>query len=486
MSARQIARRLGVNRDTVKRIIEQGGQMPTVQRKKQQIDEELLRRLYRQCGGFARRMYEKLAEEEGIQVTYSTLTRMLRRLGISNPRKARCHSVPDEPGAEMQHDTTLCRILLAGKRVNLTASMLYLRYSKRRYLKFYRAFNRFKMKCFLHEALMFWGYAALECIIDNTNLARQPGSGTGAGARIVPEMERFAAQYGTRFRCHAIRHSNRKAGEERSFHTMNTNFLPGRTFESLEDLNRQAFEWSSERMHNRAQGKANLIPAKAFEHERAYLIELCPHIPAPCRPHVRCTDVYGYAAFAGNYYWVPGTDRQDVEILEYADRLKINLGATSLAQYPLPPDGVRNERFSPEGRPAPRYKPHNRRKPTQQEEKHLRAIHADVGAYLDFVLQPGGIRRHAFLRRLHALSRRIAPALFIAAVQRAHRYRINDIRTLERIAAMQITEGVHPLPRPQIDEDFQQRDTYVQGRLTDPPDLSAYDEEEENTEEDKS
>ena len=33
------------------------------------------------------------------------------------------------------------------------------------------------MKCFLHEALIRWGYAAGQCIIDNTNLARLRGTG---------------------------------------------------------------------------------------------------------------------------------------------------------------------------------------------------------------------------------------------------------------------------------------------------------------------
>ena len=42
------------------------------------------------------------------------------------------------------------------------------------------------MKCFLHEALIFWNYAADVCIIDNTNLARLYG--TGSNAVIVPEM----------------------------------------------------------------------------------------------------------------------------------------------------------------------------------------------------------------------------------------------------------------------------------------------------------
>ena len=181
---------------------------------------------------------------------------------------------------EMQHDTSLYQVELAGRRVKLVASLIYLRYCKRRYLKFYRAFDRFKMKCFFHEALTFWGYAARQCIIDNTNLARLRG--TGANALIAPEMEAFAKQYGFVFRCHEIKHCNRKAGEERSFWTVETNFLPGRTFQSLEDLNRQALAWSTVRMDNKPQGKAGLIPAKAFEHERTYLTAVAaPICPRP-------------------------------------------------------------------------------------------------------------------------------------------------------------------------------------------------------------
>jgi hypothetical protein len=160
-------------------------------------------------------VHEKLTEEEGVQVSYPTLTRILRDLGLGKNRKARCDRVPDEPGAEMQHDTTDYRVQVAGRRTKVIASLVYLRYSKRRYLKFYRVFNRFGMKCFLHEALMFWAYAARQCIIDNTNLARWRG--TGKQAVIVPEMVSFAARYGFEFLCHELRHSNRKAGEERSF-----------------------------------------------------------------------------------------------------------------------------------------------------------------------------------------------------------------------------------------------------------------------------
>ncbi len=477
MSYRQIAHRLGVSRNTVRRIVAQQGVTPVIHRKKQHIDEELLRRLYRECSGYCQRVHEKLTEEQGIEVTYQTLTRMLRDLGISKSRKQRCDRVPDEPGLEMQHDTSPYQIKLADKRVRVVASILYLRYSKRRYLKFYRSFNRFNMKCFLHEALMFWGYSAKQCIIDNTNLARLRG--TGSNAVIVPEMEQFAKGYGFEFLCHKIGHANRKAGEERSFWTTETNFFPGRTFQSLEDLNQQALQWSTVRLENRAQGKAGLIPAKAFEYERHYLTQLPAHLPAPYRTLERGTDQYGYMAFEGNYYYVPGTRCDQIKVLVYSDRLKLYQSSECLIEYALPPDSVKNKSFSPPGQPQRRYSLNNRKKPTQQEEKRLRSLSESVNAYLDFALKPKGIQRHQFLRKLHALSRQMTQSLFIASIERAYKYKITDIATIERIAALQITEGVQRLPLVDVDEDFRQRDAYVQGRLTDPPELSIYDESTE-------
>ncbi len=473
MPLREISRRMGVSHNTAQAIIEQKGEMPHTTRKdKVRIEPELLRRLYADCGGWIQRVHEKLVEDEKIAVTYPTLTRMLRELGISKSQKARCDRVPDEPGAEFQHDSSVYQVKLGDKLVRVIASLLYLRYSKRRYLRFYRAFNRFKMKCFLHEALMFWGYAAAECIIDNTNLARLRG--TGSNAVMVPEMEAFGKQYGFRFVCHEKGHANRKAGEERSFWTVETNFFPGRAYQSLEDLNEQALQWATVRMEQRPQGEAGLIPAKVFEHERSYLVKLTPHLPAPYLVHHRGTDQYGYASICGNYYWVPGTKRDEVKVLEYDDRLKIYQGGECLVEYPLPADGVKNERFSPEGLPKPRHNPKHRSKPTQQEELRLRAMAEAVGAYLDFALKPKGIERHGFVRKLFAMSQKMTPALFIRSIERAHKYRITSLETIERIASLCMSQGADRLPSVEIDEGFRERETYRQGQLTDQPDLSIY------------
>ncbi len=474
MGLRELSRRMRLGRNTVRRILRRQGRPPLAPcAAKVQLEPERLRVLYKECDGRVQRMHEKLVEEDGVEVTYPTLTRRLRELGISTPTKRRCWQVPDEPGAEMQHDTTVYKIKLEGRPTHLVASMLYLRYCKRRYLRFYRGFNRFKMKCFLHEALSFWGYAARECIIDNTNLARLYG--TGATAVIVPEMERFGAAHGFRFLCHEKGHANRKAGEERSFWTVETNFFPGRAFRSLEDLNAQALEWATVRMEHRPQGKARLIPAKAFEHEYAYLVKLPDHLPAPYLVHERVTDQYGYVAFAGNYYWVPGTQRDKIKILQYDRTLKLYRARECLAEYPLPADGIKNAKFAPPGQPQPHYNPSNRRRPTDEEEKRLRSIDESVGRYLDFALKPKGIERHRFLRRLHALSRQMSAALFVRTIERAMRYRITGIETLQRIALLLMDDPEHPLPAVDIDENFRTRESYLEGRLTDAPDLSQYD-----------
>jgi len=474
MGLREIARRLSVSVNAARAIIAQKGIIPTIVRSdKISLDSELILRLYHECAGRLQRMHEKLTEEQAVKIGYSTLSRKVRELGIGRLKNERCAKVPDEPGAEMQHDTSDYRLSVGGRQLKVIASLLYFRYSKIRYLKFYRSFNRFSMKCFFHEALVFWGYCASVCIIDNTNLARLRGS--GSHAVICPEMEQFARQYGFKYVCHKIGHANRKAGNERSFYTVETNFFPGRTFDSLEDLNRQALDWATVRMVNRPVSKTRLIPAKAFEYEKAYLTQLPAFVGAPYLIHSRGTDQYGYVPFDGNFYWVPGALRLDVKLLQYSRCIKIYYHRQELACYELPPDGTKNEAFSPAGEPKPKQQPKDRKKPAGSEEKTLRAVSADIGAYLDFLKTSKGVQKNRLIRALYGLYQHMAPTLFISTVKRALKYRITDIETIERMALLLMKDSHHDLPLVQIDENLKTRPSYLEGCFTDRVDLSVYD-----------
>lgn len=474
MGIREISRKMNISTSTVTTIIGQAGELPqTIRNDKIEIDTELLSRVYHDCDGRVQRTHEVLSEEHGISIGYSTLSRIIRELGFGKRQQQRCDRVPDEPGAEMQHDTSPYRVKLAGKPALVQGSLLYFRFSKVRYLRFYRSFDRFKMKCFFHEALSYWGYAADECIIDNTNLARL--AGTGKNAIICPEMAGFAKQYGFRFVCHERGHANRKAGNERSFYTVETNFFPGREFDSLEDMNRQAFQWATVRMANRATTKTRLIPAQVFEHEKPYLKKLLCHLPAPYLVLTRGTDQYGYASVDGNFYWIPGTKRHDVKVLQYAEHLMIYRNRELLGRYRIPADGVKNELVPPEGQQKPPQKPKNRKKPATRQENILRTAAKEIDAYLDFAVKNGVKQKHRFIRALYGLYRKVSLEIFIETLKRASKYRITDIKTVERIATLQLTAGHFQLPLPQIDRQLEERAAYIEGCFADEVDLSDYD-----------
>jgi hypothetical protein len=232
-------------------------------------------------------------------------------------------------------------------------------------------------------------------------------------------------------------------------------------------------------MENRPQAKTGLIPAQAFDFERGFLTPLPPHLPAPYRVLGRLIDEYGYVAFGGNFFWVPGTQRGEVKVLQYSQHLVIYQARERLAEYPLPADGLHNKRFSPEGLPTPPHQPRNRKQPTHEEEQRLRAMADPVNTYVDFILQTKGLARHEFIRKLLALSQKMTPELFIKSIARAAKYRITSLETVRRIAVLYLQQGTGVLPLATVDEQFTQREAYLEGSLTEAPDLSIYQEPED-------
>ncbi len=96
-----------------------------------------------------------------------------------------------------------------------------------------------------------------------------------------------------------------------------------------------------------------------------------------------------------------------------------------------------------------------------------------VSAYLDYALPTKGLARHQFLRRLLVLSRKMSLELFTQTLERARKYRITDLQTLQNIAWLYLQQGSGQVPLVEIDAAFRQREAYQEGSLTDPPELSG-------------
>jgi transposase len=472
-SKKEIARLLNISPKSVRRLLKDNGATPPPRQDKITVSEELLRRIYSDCNGFRQRIYEVLTEEHGLAIGYSTLTRLLRDLGIGQKHQHRYAHVEDVPGAEMQHDTSPHRVKLGNETVLVQCSSLYLRYSKMRYIQFYRSFNRWRMKCFFYEVLSRWGYTAKACIIDNTNLAVLHG--TGKDAVIHPEMISFAKPYGFTWVAHEKGHANRKAGCERSFWTAETSFLPGRTFNSLEDMNQQALAWS-DRFAQRPQAKSRLIPSELFESEKADLLKLPDVLQPPYQPHQRVLDAHGYLAFDGNYYWVPDEPELrsggKVNLLQYPREIKIfPYGLFSLCSalsYSLPPYGTKNQRFAPKGAVLNPYVPRQFKQNSQEEEKHLRAIDPLCEQYLDFIKASSDVRQKPkFIRDLYGLSRKMSKELLLSTLSRALRYKVSSVEALQSMSRQLLQAQCPDLTETSaLPQDYEHREAFQSGRFS--------------------
>jgi sulfur carrier protein ThiS len=67
-------------------------------------------------------------------------------------------------------------------------------------------------------------------------------------------------------------------------------------------------------------------------------------------------------------------------------------------------------------------------------------------------------------------------ALLVHTIERALRYRITDIGTLRRIARLSAQQGQLDFDfAVEVDDSFFEREAYEEGRLSEAPDLSVYD-----------
>ena len=78
-----------------------------------------------------------------------------------------------------------------------------------------------------------------------------------------------------------------------------------------------------------------------------------------------------------------------------------------------------------------------------------------------------------FARGVDALG--LTEEVFIEALERALRYRILDMATVQRIAWFCMSQGEERLLDVDVDDSYHERPAYQEGCLTDEPDLSIYD-----------
>jgi len=230
------------------------------------------------------------------------LTYLIREAHLRKPQR-RVGTYAFGPGEEMQHDTSPHRLVLGGKEILAQCAALVLTFSRMVYVQYYPRFTRFEAKWFLTEAFNFFSGVCDRCVVDNTSVLL--ASGSGSNAIFAPEIVNFGECYAMSFLAHEIGHSDRKPNVERGFSYAEGNFIPGRVFESWEDLNQQALNWCVEVANAKPKRSLGMSPQAAFMLEKDYLKSLPIHQPPIYKSEPRIVDTYGYVHLDTNRYSVP-------------------------------------------------------------------------------------------------------------------------------------------------------------------------------------
>jgi transposase len=426
-SLREISRLLKLSRNRVRRILRaHDGESPA----SPPCDAQTLSRLedaFGRARGNVVRVQQLLAEENDLHISYSTLTRWIREVGLRSPPQ-RSGEYQLAPGAEAQHDTSPHRVTIAGKMVTAQCAGLVLAYSRRLFIQYYSRFTRFEAKHFLLEAARFMDGTCPRCVIDNTSVI--VADGTGADAVIAPEMVAFARTLGFHFQAHAVGHADRKGRIERPFFYVETNFLPGRSFSSFADLNHQTLAWCREIANQKPKRVLGMSSEAAYLIERPYL-QLLPHaVPPVYEVFERVVDLYGYVSVDTNRYSVP--ERfvgQSVTVYKYPADIRICRRGTEIARHPRLTEQRDARRTVPEHHPTPV----RMNRGSVLEEKLLAGHHPSLECYAAALKQRGRGRGVRALRRLLELKRTYPSAPFFAAIEQALQFGLFDLGRLEKL-----------------------------------------------------
>lgn len=427
-SLREISRLLALSRNTVRRIL-RAPDRPVAEGVA--CDEATLATVkarFEQARGNVVRVRELLAED-GLEMSYSTLTRWVREADLRGPPR-RAGAYQFVPGQEMQHDTSPHRVrfMPADKPLTVQCAGLVLAYSRRLFIQYYPRFTRFEAKAFLLEAARFMAGVCPVCVIDNTSVLL--AAGAGADAVVAPEMAAFARTLGFRFRAHRVGNPERKGRIERPFAYVETNFLAGRDFEDFDDLNRQAVDWCLNVANRKPKQALGMSPDAAFLIEQPHLVPLPDALPPVYELLDRVVDLYGYVSVDTNRYSVP--ERyvgKSVAVYKLPAEVHVCRKDSTIAVHPR----LIGQRDAKNSLPGHHTMPIRQGRGTAAEDALLAGHHPSLDRYTAALKQRGPAGNRRALRRLIELQRTYPAAPFIAAIEQALHYGLFDLGRLEEL-----------------------------------------------------
>lgn len=332
LSIRDIARRTGFSRNTIRRVLR--GEHPMrvrIGERSSKLDP------YRDYIGERFERYQlsavRLIEEirpMGYTGSLATLRRHLQTLrGPAARLKKLTVRFETPPGKQAQADWAECgRFTLPdGARLTVYAFVMVLSFSRALFVHFTTSMRLAELIRCHQLAFEFFGGWPQQILYDNMKQVRLSRS------QLNEAFVDFAEHYGFLAKTHRAYRPRTKGKVERLVDYLKDNFLAGRAFESLQDLNAQGAHWRDHVANARVHGTTAQVPAEQLPLET--LTPLAARLPYRwTQPAKRTVSREAMVHYLGSRYSVPPDYAgQSVAVRCDSGRLLVQCGDTVIADH---------------------------------------------------------------------------------------------------------------------------------------------------------
>jgi transposase len=324
-SIRAICELTGVSRNTVRKVLR--GQHPLRPPSPRRVSKlepyhDYLTQRFQEYGLSAVRLLEEI-RPMGFTGSVATLR------GETKRREKLTVRFESPPGHQAQADWTYCGRFTTseGKALAIYAFVMVLAYSRQLFVRFTTNMRLPELLACHQEAFQFFGGWTKTILYDNM---KQVKLGPG---RWNEGFLDFTRHYGFTAKTHRPYRPRTKGKVERTVDYVKDNFLTGRTFQGLDDLNLQGRRWLDEVANVRVHGTTGQRPVDLFAQE-----QLTPMASvAPYRgvhPVERTVSWESLVNFQGSRYSVPPAYAgKVVQVAAEAGQICIRTGDMIIAEH---------------------------------------------------------------------------------------------------------------------------------------------------------
>lgn len=313
-SARQIAKRVGLRRELVGRVLKENGRTTCPANAGKD-------------GSKLESFREAIAERVRKRLTTTRILREIRKVGYRGrrtivgdyvrrlrtqlallPNKSVKRRFETARGQEMQIDWSPYDVPIGRRTVRIHILGCLLAWSRKLYVRAYRDERQSTLLEALASAFEYFDGVAARTVLDNMATAVVGRIGSDRTVLWNQRFLDFVRHYGTEpFAC-KVRDPDRKGKKEKSFRLLYDDFIKATEFASWDDLHEQLRIWLDDTpqvANLRVHGTTGRVPNEAFELERPHLIRLPEHRFLVHEESVRVVDRDSTLSIRGTPYTVP-------------------------------------------------------------------------------------------------------------------------------------------------------------------------------------